>query len=168
MSKFYKYFLFLIYILANNVAFSQSTITPDGILFQAVARDANGNAAVSRAVYAKVTILKGSATGASQYAESFQVTSSAEGIFTIVIGKGNRTSGVANLSAIDWASAIYYLNLKVAIAPTIPDPNWAPDNEYVDLGTSQLFLVKKEEQVLTIMAKLFPLRITLSQKVLAI
>jgi len=135
------YYFLLIFLLGSNFSFSQSVISPDGVLFQAVARDANGNAAVSRAVYAKVSILKGSSTGASVYTENFQVTSTAEGIFTIVIGKGTRTSGVTSLAAIDWGTSIYYLNLKVAIAPTIPDPNWAPDNEYVDLGTSQFWSV---------------------------
>ena len=135
------YYFLLMFLLGSNFSFSQSVISPDGVLFQAVARDANGNAAVSRAVYAKVAILKGTANGASVYTESFQVTSSAEGIFTIIIGKGTRTSGVANLAAIDWGGSIHYLNLKVAIAPTVPDPNWIADNEYVDLGTSQFWSV---------------------------
>jgi hypothetical protein len=114
---------------------------PDGVLFQAVARDANGNAAVSRAVYAKISILKGSSTGPSAYSESFQVTSSNEGIFTLVIGKGTRISGAANLVSIDWASSSYFINIQLAVAPTIPDPNWNPTNEYVDLGTSQFWNV---------------------------
>jgi hypothetical protein len=54
MSKIYKYYLFLIFLLGTNISFSQTIISPDGILFQAVARDANGNAAISRKVYAKV------------------------------------------------------------------------------------------------------------------
>jgi hypothetical protein len=103
------YFL-LTFVLVSNFSFSQSIISPDGILFQAVARDANGNAAVSRSVYAKVTILKGTASGQSVFAESFQVTSTAEGIFTIIIGKGTRTSGVSSLSAVDWGGSIHYLN----------------------------------------------------------
>ena len=141
MFKINKYYLFIIFTLIFNATFSQTTISPDGILFQAVARDANGNAAVSRAVYAKVSILKGTATGPVVYAENFQVTSTAEGIFTIIIGKGIRTAGVSGLSAIDWAGSLHYLNLQVAIAPTIPDPNWTATNEYIDLGTSQFWSV---------------------------
>ena len=37
--------------------------------------------------------------------------------------------------------SIHYLNLKVAIEPTFPDPNWSPTNEYIDLGTSQFWSV---------------------------
>ena len=40
-------------------------VTPDGILFQAIAKDANGNGAAGRNIYAKVNILKGTATGTS-------------------------------------------------------------------------------------------------------
>ena len=101
--------IFLLFLILNNIfqkAHGQAQAVPNGMLFQAVARDANGNAAISRTVYAKVTILKGAPTGTSVYAESFQVTSTPEGIFTIIIGSGNRTSGAASLLAIDWASSL--------------------------------------------------------------
>ena len=136
--------IFLLLVIFNNIfqeVQGQTQVVPNGILFQAVARDFNGNAAISRTVYANVTILKGSATGVSVYAESFQVTSTAEGIFTIVIGNGKRISGAANLNAVDWASALHFLNLKIAIAPTLPSPIWTPDNEFIDLGTSQFWSV---------------------------
>jgi len=140
MFKYFRFLLLIICVSASMNAFSQTTI-PDGILFQAVARDANGNAAVARSVYAKVNILKGTSMGTSVFAESFQVTSTDEGIFTIVIGKGTRTSGAANLLAIDWSSGLYFMNIQLAVAPTLPDPNWTPTNEYVDLGTSQFWNV---------------------------
>ena len=116
-------------------------VTPDGILFQAIAKDANGNGAAGRNIYAKVNILKGTATGTSVYAESFKVVSTDEGIFTIVIGKGNRTSGVANLKAILWNEALYFVNIQIAIEPTVPGIGWSADNNYVDMGTSQLWTV---------------------------
>lgn len=60
--------IFLLLVLFNNIfqeVQGQTQVVPNGILFQAVARDFNGNAAISRTVYANVTILKGSATGVS-------------------------------------------------------------------------------------------------------
>ena len=132
--------LLIIAITTSFYSFAQST-TPDGILFQAVARDANGNAAIARTVYAKVSIIKGTANGSSVYAENFQVTSSDEGIFTIVIGKGTVTSGTTNINSIDWASSNYFLNIQLAVAPTLPDPNWSPSANYVDIGTSQFWNV---------------------------
>ena len=110
-----NYFRFLLLIIGTGLSFfstAQISNLPDGVLFQAVARDANGNAAVSRAVYAKVSILKGSATGSSVYTENFQVTSTNEGIFTLVIGKGTRTSGATSLLTMDWSATAYYINIQ--------------------------------------------------------
>jgi hypothetical protein len=140
MFKYFRLLLLIIGVTTAASSFSQ-TLVPDGILFQAVARDANGNAAVARAVYVKINILKGSATGTSVYSESFQVTSSDEGIFTIVIGKGTRISGASSLTSVDWSSGIFFMNIQLAVAPTLPDPNWTPTNQYVDLGTSQFWNV---------------------------
>ena len=64
------FFLLLVMLCCvSNIASAQ--VTPDGILFQAVARDANGNAAAGRNIYAKVNLLKSTATGTSVYAETF-------------------------------------------------------------------------------------------------
>ena len=131
-------FLFILFCFSNNLI---AQVTPDGILFQAVARDINGNAAAGRNIYAKISILKGSSTGTSVYAESFKVVSSDDGIFTIVIGKGTRTSGVAGLNSISWNDALYFVNIKIAIEPSLPTPGWSPDAEYQDMGTSQLWSV---------------------------
>ena len=139
MFKISKIYLSLFLVFNSMVAFAQ--VTPDGILFQAVARDANGNAAAGRNIYAKVNILKESATGTSVYAESFKVMSTDDGIFTIVIGKGTRTSGAAGLAFIKWSEAYHFVNIKIAIEPTVPTPGWNPTTEYVDMGTSQLWSV---------------------------
>ena len=130
--------LFIMYCFGNNTI---AQVTPDGILFQAVARDINGNAAAGRNIYAKVSILKGTATGSSVYAESFKVVSTDDGIFTLVIGKGVRTSGVQGLTSIVWNDALYFVNIKIAIEPSLPTPGWSPDTEYQDMGTSQLWSV---------------------------
>ena len=116
-------------------------ITPDGILFQAIARDANGNGAAGRNIYAKVNLLKGTKNGSSVYAESFKVVSTDDGVFTIVIGKGTRTSGVTNLKAIAWNEALYFVNIQIAIEPTVPGIGWSADNNYIDIGTEQLWTV---------------------------
>ena len=130
--------LFILFCFSNNLS---AQVTPDGILFQAVARDINGNAAAGRNVYAKVSILKETATGTSVYAESFKVVSTDDGIFTLVIGKGTRLSGVAGLTSIAWNDALYFVNIKIAIEPSLPTPGWSPDSEYQDMGTSQLWSV---------------------------
>lgn len=139
MFKHLHLVLFVIFLSISNLVSAQ--LTPDGILFQAVARDANGNAAAGRNIFAKVTLLKGSATGAVAYAESFKVVSTDDGIFTLVIGKGTRTAGAIGLSAIDWDADFHFVNIKIAIEPSLPVPGWNVDNEYEDMGTSQLWSV---------------------------
>ena len=116
-------------------------VVPNGILFQAVARDANNNAASSRNIYAIVNILKGTSSGESVYSESFKVTSSQEGIFTLIIGQGDRISGASSLYNIQWDKSNYYINIKIAIEPTLYNPDWSPAGNYVDIGTSQLWSV---------------------------
>ena len=139
MKLLLQYFVLLICLLWTSVTLAQSS--PDGILFQAVARDASGNAAAGRTEYAKVSILSDTITRTVVYAEKFTVLSNAEGVFTLVIGRGTRTAGAAGLSFINWSTGSYFINIKVAVAPTVTNPSWVVDNEYVDMGTSQLWSV---------------------------
>ncbi len=120
---------------------AQGQVVPDGILFQAVARDANNNAAGNRNVYIQIYIKKGTVTGSTDYSESFKVVSTSEGIFSIIIGQGTRMSGPASLKLLDWAKSLYFVNIKIAIEPTLTNPDWKADNNYVDIGTSQLWTV---------------------------
>jgi hypothetical protein len=75
------------------------------------------------------------------YSETFKVTASSAGIFTIVLGKGTYASGVSSIANIDWANGPFFLNLKIAVEPTVPNASWNVNNEYVDLGTSQFWSV---------------------------
>jgi hypothetical protein len=133
-------FFSLLLITISNISYSQ-VVVPEGILFQAVARDANNNAASNRNVYVQIAIKRSTASGTTDYAESFKVVSSQEGIFSIVIGQGVRTAGVSTIKNLDWIKYIYYVNLRIAIEPTLPDPSWTSTNNYVDIGTSQLWTV---------------------------
>ncbi|MFY7885771.1 MAG: hypothetical protein ACOVOV_13115, partial [Dolichospermum sp.] len=81
------------------------------------------------------------ATGTIVYSETFKVTASSAGIFTIVLGKGTYASGVSSIANIDWANGPFFLNLKIAVEPTVPTASWNVNNEYVDLGTSQFWSV---------------------------
>jgi hypothetical protein len=120
---------------------AQVSKVPDGILFQAIAKDPAGNPAKGRTVYIKNAIIQSSITGAQVYVESHKIVASSDGVFTIVIGKGTRTSGPASIGNIDWSSGPYFLNIKAAIAPSIPLTNWNADEHYIDMGTSQFWTV---------------------------
>ena len=81
---------------------SNAQSTPSGIVFQAVAKDVNNNPASNRNVYVKVSIIERISNGSIVYVESNKVFSTNEGVFSITIGQGNRVSGVASLSNLDW------------------------------------------------------------------
>ena len=120
---------------------SKAQVAPSGIVFQAVARDINNNAAANRNVYAIVNILEGNANGNNVYKESWQVISTNEGVFTITIGQGTRLSGANSLVSLDWTNKIYFFNIQIAIQPTLPDPSWTPTNNYINIGTTQFWSV---------------------------
>jgi len=120
---------------------AQVSKVPDGILFQAIAKDASGNPAKGRTIFIKNAIIQSSITGAQVYVESHKVVASSDGVFTIIIGKGARSSGPASITSIDWSSGPYFLNIKAAIAPSVPLTNWNVDEHYIDMGTSQFWTV---------------------------
>jgi hypothetical protein len=134
-------FLTFILVVSTNLLKAQVANVPDGILFQAIATDPLGNAAGGRTIYIKNSILQGSPTGTNVYSETFKVTSSSTGVFTIVIGKGQYVSGVTSIQNLDWTAGPYFLTIKVAVAPSITIPNWDPNQQYVDMGTSQFWTV---------------------------
>ncbi len=114
---------------------------PEGVLFQAIAKDPSGGTAKGRKIHIKDAILKTTPTGEVVYSEKFLVETSDDGIFTIIIGKGQRLSGSTSFSGIEWSKGPYFLNIKVAVEPSIPSSEWNADNQYVDMGTSQFWTV---------------------------
>jgi uncharacterized protein (TIGR02145 family) len=135
-----RYLLVLLFL--NVFVSSIQAQLPQGITFQAVARDPVANAAKLRKVYIKDKIIFSSPTGTTVWEETHITTTNAEGVFTIVIGTGTRVSGSAQtFSDVNWAAGNHYFNLKVAVAPSLPNPSWDPNANYQDMGTSQFWSV---------------------------
>ena len=141
LQKFIQSALLLVVLFTTVQSYAQVSQAPDGIQFQALATDANGHPAAGRVIYVKDAIIAKTATGTIVYSETFKVTASSAGIFTIVLGKGTYASGVSSIANIDWANGPFFLNLKIAVEPTVPNASWNVNNEYVDLGTSQFWSV---------------------------
>ena len=120
---------------------AQVSKVPDGILFQAIAKDPAGNPAKGRTIYIKNAIIQSNISGAKVYVESHTIVASSDGVFTIVIGKGKRVSGPNSINDLDWSNGPYFLNIKAAIGPTVPLTNWIADEHYIDMGTSQFWTV---------------------------
>jgi hypothetical protein len=128
-------FLITILLLNQSVLLAQTPGT--GIFFQAIARDQFANPAKDRKIYVQSSIVQTSATGTKVLIETHQTTTDGSGVFSISVGQGTRTGGtVANLDKVEWAKGPYYLNLKIAITPMAPIPNWDYTKDWIDLGTS--------------------------------
>lgn len=134
-----KYILFSVLSVLINITFAQ-TAPPNGMIYQAVARDGSGNLAARRTIYVQTTVLKGSATGTVMYADEHKVSSNADAMFTVIVGQGTYLSGIySKLANIPWDKDKYFFNLKICVAPTLPKTGW--NKKYTDMGTTQFWSV---------------------------
>jgi hypothetical protein len=133
-------FIFLCFTIIIVGHLNAQSIKP-GINFQAIAKDKAGNPANNRTVYIEASILKGSPNGAVVYGEYHTSNSNENGIFNIIIGKGERYIGLSDIYGIDWPSNKYYFHLRIAITPVSPSSNWQKNNEWIDLGAVEFGVV---------------------------
>ena len=104
---------FLIIAFATISVWAQS---PQGFSYQAVLRNTDGTFVSSRQISVRVGIRHGSATGNEAYAETHSTTTTAEGLFGIVVGQGNSLVNCTFANCIDWANGPWFLKTDV-------DPN---------------------------------------------
>lgn len=134
-------------ILLLFVFMAESLIAqpPPFWFLQSVAKDNQGNPARNRTIHLRLGIYHGTpVNGTLVYEESQQVQSDNDGVFGYTMGKGIRTNNPTlkdSLNKIDWGNGPYFVNTKIAIAPSIAAPWWIPANNYVDISTSQIMSV---------------------------
>lgn len=118
-------------------SFAVKAQTPEGINYQAVARDANGEVLKNTNVDVRISILSGTTISNStvEYEEEHKgISTNDYGLINLVIGAGTVTSGssVAKPSAVSWGQGkLHYLKIEISV-------NGAG---YEDMGTSQLVAV---------------------------
>lgn len=120
---------FLIVAISVHVLNAQ-VAPPNGFNYTAVARDAQNNALINRAIAIQFSIVQSSPTGTVVYREGHTTTTGADGTFNLVIGYG--TPQTAIFSTINWSNDAYYLKVGM-------DANGG--SNFVDLGTTQLISV---------------------------
>ena len=94
-------------------AFAQS---PEGVNYQAVARDVNGNALVNRMISVRFGILQNSTGGTLLYEEQYDmITTNDFGLFNLVIGDGGNTGNgtLSGFDQIDWGNSSHFLKVEV-------------------------------------------------------
>jgi hypothetical protein len=101
---------------------------PQGIPYQAAARDVQGQSLVNAAVNVRFTLHEGAADGAASYAETHALTTNSVGLFNTVFGNG--TPEQSAFDSINWAATTKFLQVEIDLG-----------EGYVDMGTTQLLSV---------------------------
>ena len=118
--------LLLILLCLPFIGFAQSV--PQGINYQAVARDANGDVMMNQVLTIQFSIISDIINSTISWQETHQDTTNDYGLFTAIIGQGATTNGgsSATFDVIDWASSTHFLKVEM---------------NGVDMGTTQLMSV---------------------------
>lgn len=113
--------ILMTFFLFTSSLHSQS---PQGIPYQAVARNADGSIMAQSPVNLTLTIQDGTFNGPIVYGESYTLTSDDHGLVSCVVGMGSPTQG--SFASIDWGSGPKFLHVVI---------------NGTDLGTQQLMSV---------------------------
>jgi uncharacterized protein (TIGR02145 family) len=117
-------------LITNYFALNTSAQAPQGIPYQAIARNASGVAIANTAVKVRFSIRDSIATGAIKYQETHNPTTSALGLFSVNVGMGTVVSGT--FSGINWGKNAKFLQVEL---------NTTGGTTYTDLGTTQMMSV---------------------------
>ncbi len=120
--------LFAIVFFFTHLAYAQ---VPQGIPYQAAARNASGQALVNTAVKVRFSILDSVATGTVVYKETHSTTTNTLGLFNVNVGMGTPVTGT--FSAINWGTNAKFMQMELDITGT--------GSSYVDMGTQQMLSV---------------------------
>lgn len=104
--------------------------SPEAFKYQSVIRNASGEVVASQKVSLRISILQGSTSGKTVYAETHIPSTNEFGLISLEIGKGTVLSG--SLSTINWGNSSYFLQTEL-------DLNGG--STFVLLGASQLLSV---------------------------
>ena len=115
--------LTLLSVLFCTITFAQSV--PQGINYQAVARDASGTVLMNQALTIQFSVISDITTSAVSWQETHTVTTNDYGLFTAIIGQGTATTvgSSATFDVVDWGSTTHFLKVEM---------------DGVDMGTTQL------------------------------
>ena len=122
--------LAILSVLFCAITFAQSV--PQGINYQAVARDANGDVLMNQTLTIQFSVISDITTGNVSWQETHLVTTNDYGLYTAIIGQGTTTSvgSSLNFDVIDWGASNHLLKVEVDYG-----------NGLVDMGTTAFMSV---------------------------
>lgn len=103
---------------------------PQGFSFQGVAFDDVGSPLDEVEISVRIEILDGDVNGVQLYAEVHDLTTSAQGLYTLSVGMGDVESG--QFANIDWLADSKYIRVSI---------DYTEDGEYEVVGTNQFLSV---------------------------
>lgn len=109
-------------------AFAQ---TPEGIIYQAEARDSEGNLYKNVSLDVQISILQDHTEGDIVWVGNHQITTNNYGMFVLVIGTGTNEAGY-DFENIAWGKYPHFLNVKVKVSG---------NSKWIDMGTEQFLSV---------------------------
>jgi len=122
-----KIILGFLLVFVSITSYSQGV--PQGINYQAIARDTLGNEILNQNLTIKLTVLS---NGTNVWEELHSTSTNNYGLFTLVVGQGASTSAgaVAAFSDIDWGGAAHSLQVETD-----------DGSGFVNMGVDQLLSV---------------------------
>ncbi len=99
----------LLFLLISLSAVAQN----GGINFQGMARNAAGEALANQKISLRLSVLLNSESGTVEYSETKEVTTSGQGIFSVVVGDGNILTKTGNFSDINWKNSLKFLKVEL-------------------------------------------------------
>jgi hypothetical protein len=123
--------LAILSVLFCAITFAQSV--PQGINYQAVARDANGDVLMNQTLTIQFSVISDITTGNVSWQETHTVSTNDYGLYTAIIGQGTATSvgSSATFDVIDWGASNHLLKVEVDYGGGI----------FVDMGTTAFMSV---------------------------
>ena len=119
--------LLLILLCLPFIGFGQSV--PQGINYQAVARDSTGSVLAAENLTIQFSIISDNTIS---WQETHQETTNEYGLFTVIIGQGASTSigGSSSFGVVDWGASTHSLQVEIDYG-----------NGFIDMGTTDFMSV---------------------------
>ena len=120
----------LLALLFTALLIAANAQAPQGMNYQAVARNSQGTLLINQPIGLRFSIRDGSLSGTIVYSETQTATTDAFGTFSTVIGSGIPVTGT--FASIPWATGSKFMQVEMDITG---------GTNFVDMGTSQLMSV---------------------------
>jgi len=130
--RIWKHTLVGVLFLVGLIPLSVSQNVPMALKYQAVARNNNGEEMKSEIIDVRMSVIAGNPDGVMEWQEIHTgVQTSQFGLFSILLGKGDRSGGiVASFEEIPWSESSHYLKVEIKF-----------DQAFLEMGTSQFLSV---------------------------